>query len=302
MTTESLADFFIHSQCLLENAFNEILIPLKGEADSAVNPPLVDAMQYCLTNGGKRLRAILVFAAFDAVADRERPASLVEVAAAVECLHAYSLVHDDLPSMDNDDLRRGKPTCHIAYDEATAILVGDALQTLAFDLLANSTDFSASQRLSMVQVLASASGASGMVLGQAMDLQAENKTLTLAQLENVHSLKTGALIRAAVALGAIAGGASQQQRDALDDYAKYLGLAFQIQDDILDVESDTETLGKSQGADIALNKSTYPKLLGMDNAKQKAAESILNAKAALSLVKSDQALYAIADFVTDRRY
>lgn len=302
MTTDSLLEYFSGIQSILEKTFLDILSPLREPLDTVVAPDLIDAMQYSLTNGGKRLRAILVFAAFDAISNSPGRKSLPYIAAAVESLHAYSLVHDDLPAMDDDDLRRGKPTCHISFSEATAILVGDALQALAFDLLANADGLSESQRLQMIKVLAKASGASGMVLGQSMDLYAENKTLTLAQLAKVHSLKTGALIRASVALGAIAANATDKEKRALDQYAIHLGLAFQIQDDILDVESDTETLGKSQGADIALNKSTYPKLLGLDASKQKATDAITQAKDAVVALNNHQTLLAIADFVTNRKH
>lgn len=241
-------------------------------SDYSTHPRLQDAMQYSLFNGGKRVRPILVYAAANAVSGINPVSD--KAAIAVEAIHAYSLIHDDLPAMDDDDLRRGKPTCHIAFDEATAVLAGDALQTVAFDALCKTNEdqnISAEIHLSMIQTLASASGAKGMVAGQSIDLAAVNQTLSLEQLERMHCLKTGALINASVRLGALSTGlASSIQLDALNQYASAIGLAFQVQDDILDVTSDTETLGKQQGADIALSKPTYVSLLGLDAAKSKA--------------------------------
>lgn len=229
------------------------------------------AMRYSLFNGGKRVRPILAYAAASAVKPDIDFALIDPVAAALECLHSYSLVHDDLPAMDNDDLRRGKPTCHIAFTEASAILAGDALQTLAFDLLTR-PDLPSQIQIQLIRQLALGSGAQGMVLGQAIDLAAVDHQLDIAQLERMHRYKTGALICASVAMGAICAGASNEQLTALDDYAAAIGLAFQVQDDILDVTGDTVTLGKQQGADIARNKPTYVSLLGLDAAKTKAAE------------------------------
>ncbi len=236
-------------------------------------------MRYSIFNGGKRVRPILVYAAAQAVSNNESPADHTAVgstacdiaAAALECIHAYSLIHDDLPAMDNDNLRRGKPTCHIAFDEATAILAGDALQCLAFEALANIKNLAATEKLAMVIALAKASGDNGMVAGQAIDLAAVDNKLALAQLETMHSLKTGALIRASVELGArAAGNATAKQLHSLDVYARAIGLAFQVQDDILDVTASTEVLGKQQGADEALNKPTYVSLLGLTAARAKA--------------------------------
>ena len=197
-------------------------------------------------------------------------AQLDPAAAAVELIHCYSLVHDDLPAMDDDDLRRGRPTCHKAFDEATAILVGDALETLAFTVLtSHDQPWSAENRLATVKTLAEAAGAAGMVGGQMLDIEAENQSISLEELENLHRLKTGALIRASVHLGALAAGCQQQiLLTKLDQFAAMIGLAFQVQDDLLDVESTTEVLGKRAGADEALNKSTYPSLLGIAATKQ----------------------------------
>jgi farnesyl diphosphate synthase/geranylgeranyl diphosphate synthase type II len=201
---------------------------------------------------------------------------------AIELIHTYSLIHDDLPAMDDDDLRRGKPSLHKAYDEATAILVGDGLQARAFELLANAPGLSAEQRIAMVKVLAKAAGPAGMVGGQFIDIQATNSDMTLDDLKTMHSLKTGALIRASLALGGIAAGASAQQLSALDEYGAHIGLAFQVVDDILDVEGDTATLGKTQGKDSEANKPTYVKLLGLAGAKTEAGRLLQSALDALA--------------------
>ncbi len=229
---------------------------------------LQKAMCYAVLNGGKRLRPLLVYATGK---DLGAPLAYLDPAAsAVELIHCYSLVHDDLPAMDNDDLRRGLPTCHKAFDEATAILAGDALETLAFTILtSHEQPWSMESRLETVKFLAEAAGASGMVGGQMLDIEAENRKITLEQLENLHRLKTGALIRASVRLGALAAGCRDLPLlERLDQFASLIGLAFQVQDDLLDVESTTEILGKKAGADEALNKSTYPGLLGIEAAKK----------------------------------
>ncbi len=231
---------------------------------------LHEAMRYAVLNGGKRVRATLVYATGEAVGADS--ALLDGPACAVELIHAYSLVHDDLPAMDDDDLRRGKPTCHRAYGEANALLAGDALQSFAFQILADGAA-DAERALALVATLAHASGSLGMAGGQAIDLAAVGRELGLDELEHMHRHKTGALIRASVRLGALCGvNVSAEQLAQLDAYAACIGLAFQVRDDILDVEADTETLGKAQGADIALNKPTYPALLGLPSAKQKAEE------------------------------
>jgi farnesyl diphosphate synthase/geranylgeranyl diphosphate synthase type II len=243
---------------------------------------LREAMRYSLFNGGKRVRPTLAYASALAISPNALESHqelLNRIACALESLHSYSLVHDDLPAMDDDDLRRGKPTCHIAFDEATAILAGDALQTFAFELLsaefinerANKT-IDPHIQIALIRQLANASGVQGMVLGQAIDLAAVGKHINLPQLENMHRHKTGALIRASVSMGATALGATATQLHALDKYAAAIGLAFQVQDDILDVTANTETLGKQQGADIARNKPTYVALLGLDTARAKAQE------------------------------
>lgn len=261
---------------------------------------LHSAMRYSLFNGGKRVRPILAYAAAQAVNPDVDLATIDPVACALECLHSYSLVHDDLPAMDNDDLRRGKPTCHIAFDEATAILAGDGLQALAFEALGKA-DLPAPTKVELVVRLALASGAHGMVLGQAIDLAAVDQQLDLTQLETMHRYKTGALIRASVAMGALAAGASQEQLDALDRYSAAIGLAFQIQDDILDVTVDTATLGKQQGADIARNKPTYVSLLGLEGAKAKAVELHRHALEALQTFGASALhLRQMADYIIQR--
>ncbi len=234
---------------------------------------LHQAMRYCALDGGKRTRPLLTYCTGKTLG--LAPEGLDGLACAVEFIHVYSLIHDDLPAMDDDNLRRGKPTCHIAFDEATAILAGDALQALAFEVLAHDAtiDASAATRLKMIAMLAKASGSQGMVGGQAIDLAAVGKQLNLAELENMHIHKTGALIRASVNLAVLAkADLDPAIAHNLDHYAKCIGLSFQVKDDILDEESDTATLGKTQGKDKDNNKPTYPALLGMAGAKQKARE------------------------------
>lgn len=233
---------------------------------------LLDAMSYSLLGAGKRVRPILVYASAEAV-NGDMQAALVDACAcAVECMHAYSLIHDDLPAMDDDDLRRGEPTCHIAFDEATAILAGDALQCLAFETLLN-VDAPATQVVAVARELGRASGATGMVVGQAIDLGAVDTSPSMDLLEQMHVHKTGALIEAAVIMGAVASGIEERKTlRALRTFAKAVGLSFQVQDDILDVTSDTASLGKRTGADQERNKPTYVSLLGLDEAKRKAQQ------------------------------
>lgn len=223
-------------------------------------------MRYSLMAGGKRLRPLLCLAACELSGQQSNNA--LTPACAIEILHTYSLIHDDLPAMDNDDLRRGKPSCHKAFDEATAILAGDALQTLAFDLLASHGDHTDAQRLAMLRTLAQATGASGMVAGQMQDMEAEGRALALAELEEMHRLKTGRLIEASLLLGAQAAGVDDAPQLArMRQIGQLLGLAFQVQDDILDVTGNTSELGKASGADAALRKSTFPALLGLEQSQ-----------------------------------
>jgi farnesyl diphosphate synthase len=268
-------------------------------------PPLAlhKAMRYAVLGGGKRLRPVLVYAVGHALgAENER---LDSAAAAVEIIHAYSLVHDDLPAMDDDALRRGRPTCHVVFGEAMAILAGDALQALAFEVLADDPHLAAdpAQHVEMLRTLAAACGAHGMAGGQAFDLAAVGKALTPGELERMHVYKTGALIRASVRLGALAAGC----RDAdvllaLERYGHAIGLAFQIRDDILDVEGDSATIGKTAGKDVADNKPTYPAMLGMEGARAQLAEFTATALAAIApLGDAFAPLGQLANFVAERR-
>lgn len=264
---------------------------------------LHEAMRYSTLNGGKRIRACLVYAAGEALGADS--ANLDAPAVAVELIHAYSLVHDDMPCMDDDDLRRGKPTCHKAYDDATALLVGDSLQTLAFEILgdaANTPSLQPEQRLQLVQALANGAGSLGMAGGQAIDLAAVGQSLDLQSLQGMHSMKTGALIRAAVKMGAIASGhADSAMLQKLDRYGHCIGLAFQVVDDILDIESDTETLGKPQGSDAEQNKPTYPALLGLEQAKEQAQSLHQEALQNLTDLKDKgQVLAGISEFIVQR--
>jgi len=269
---------------------------------------LHDAMRYAVLGGGKRIRPLLVFAAGEAAAGesvRADPARLEVAGCAVECIHAYSLVHDDLPCMDNDVLRRGKPTCHVEFDEATALLVGDGLQALAFQLLAEHrlADDPVVQ-VEMVKILAVAIGSRGMAGGQAIDLASVGRALTLPELEHMHIHKTGALIRASVALGARCANALAPERLArLDHYANCVGLAFQVVDDVLDQESSTATLGKTAGKDAANNKPTYVSLLGLARARALAEELRKEAQAALAEMGGGaRRLAELADFIVLRKF
>ena len=264
---------------------------------------LNEAVRYSVFGGGKRVRPVLVYAGGEAF--NAEPAALDGCACAVEMIHTYSLIHDDLPAMDDDDLRRGRLTCHKAYNDATAILAGDALQALAFQVLAQDPGITvpAGQRLRMIDTLAQAAGPGGMTGGQAIDLEAENRKLGLAELQNMHSRKTGALIRASVELGALCSGTVDvQQFQNVSRYADCIGLAFQIHDDVLDIESDTETLGKPQGSDLERNKSTYPNLLGLEGAKRAAHDMLEQALEHLSGFdeKADM-LRQIALYIVNRK-
>lgn len=293
--TQNFKAFAQECHARVDRALDVLLPP--GEDSTRLR----EAMRYSLFNGGKRVRPTLAYAAALAI-NSDAPTTLLDrVACALESLHSYSLVHDDLPAMDDDDLRRGKPTCHIAFDEATAILAGDALQTFAFELLSEAEQVDPIIQIALVRELAQASGVRGMVLGQAIDLAAVDKQIDLGHLENMHRHKTGALIRASVSMGATAAGATATQLQALDTYAAAIGLAFQVQDDILDVIADTETLGKQQGADIARNKPTYVALLGLDGARAKAQELHQQALAALASfnTNADQ-LRALSAYIIER--
>jgi geranylgeranyl pyrophosphate synthase len=293
-----LPEFLARVRARVETALGVRLPPATAEPRT-----LHAAMRYATLGGGKRLRAALVYAVGEALGATDD--ALDTPACALELIHAYSLVHDDLPAMDNDDLRRGRPTLHKAFDEATAILAGDSLQTLAFELLARDPGLTVTpdRRLAMITRLAEASGAAGMAGGQAIDLGAVGRTLTQAELQDMHARKTGALIRAAVALGAMAANAEPGLLTRLDDYARHLGVAFQIVDDVLDVEGDTATLGKPQGSDQQRAKPTYPAILGLDRAKALAREHQAAALESLvALGDNARLLRELAEFVIDRTH
>ena len=271
-------------------------------ARHATSERLQETMRYSVLGGGKRVRPALCMAAARAMGSDESTA--LAPACALELIHAYSLVHDDLPAMDDDDLRRGRPTAHIAFDEASAILAGDALQTLAFALLSDAPALSDRQRVTMISELARASGHQGMVGGQAIDLESVGRQLSVAQLEAMHRHKTGALIEASVRLGALTSETvTECQLSNLTDYASALGLAFQVQDDLLDIEGDTEVIGKRQGSDAARAKPTYPALLGIDGARQHLARLLDEALGALeSFGPEADTLRAMADYVVARSH
>ena len=298
MDFDSLDDFLNHSQNRVQQYLNTAISQRRASG------VLSQAMAYSAVRGGKRVRAALVYGTARACGVDH--ASLDPLAAAVEAMHAYSLIHDDLPAMDDDALRRGQASCHIAFDEATAILAGDALQALAFELLASAQGphMSAQQCLAMVICLAQAAGAEGMVAGQMLDMAAAHDAVSLAQLERLHSLKTGALIVASIEIGALAQGqVSDEQRLHLRSYGQAIGLAFQVQDDILDIEGETATLGKAQGSDLMNDKSTYPALLGMTAAKQRLLE--LHQQAQESVAEfgaAAQPLVWLADFIVTRKH
>ncbi|KAA1173140.1 geranyl transferase [Marinobacter salinexigens] len=263
---------------------------------------LQSAMRYSVLGGGKRIRPALCLAAANAVGSQGDAA--LASACAVELIHAYSLIHDDLPAMDDDELRRGRPTAHIAFDEATAILAGDALQALAFHCLTDNQSVSESARLAMVRELADASGHGGMVGGQAIDLEAVGKTLSLSELETMHRHKTGALIEASVRMGALTSPSiSDDTLNSLAEYARALGLAFQVQDDLLDIEGDTEVIGKPQGSDAARAKPTYPALLGIEGARKHLSALLAKAQDSLAGFGPEaDPLRAMADYVVARTH
>ena len=285
-------------QARMEAALGRLLPPARS-----VPSRLHEAMRYATLEGGKRVRPLLAFAAGEVSA---APAERLEIAAAaVEMIHAYSLVHDDLPCMDDDTLRRGKPTVHVEYDEATALLVGDALQSLAFQMLCEHEIAEESRtQLEMLKILASAAGSRGMAGGQQIDLESTGQSLALPELELMHIHKTGALIRAAVALGALCGKELQaREKSALDRYAKAIGLAFQVVDDVLDHESSTATLGKTAGKDSKQGKSTYVSALGAKAAREMAETLRAEAHAALEgFGAKGRRLRELADFVVLRKF
>jgi len=294
--TDSINNYFLNCQTIIDSTLDSWL-PSKSVQPERLN----SAIRYSTLLGGKRIRPILVFATAEAFGLKKEQA--LAAACSVELIHAYSLIHDDLPAMDDDDLRRGHATCHIKYDEATAILAGDALQALAFEILCQKGDHNAQSRIDMLRTLSIASGTQGMVGGQAIDLAAVGQQLSLNDLENMHNHKTGALIEASIILGAQSAiSPDTNTLNSLKCYAQSIGLAFQVQDDILDITSNTETLGKTQGSDIAKNKPTYPALLGLQGAKEKAQElhkAALNALSELSDIDTTR-LAQISEFIISR--
>ena len=255
-------------------------------------------MRHAVLNGGKRMRPMLVYASGIAMGAAEE--NLDAAAVAVELIHCYSLVHDDLPAMDDDSLRRGQPTVHVAFDEATAILAGDALQSLAYDVLA-SAPLDAGRRVAMLAELARAAGTSGMCGGQALDIDATGETVSLADLERLHALKTGALLRASIRLGALAAGADEECLSALDRFADALGLAFQIRDDLLDIEGNSAILGKTAGKDAAQDKATFPAVIGIEGSRARLEDlsSVMND--ALAMLDADTtALAALGRLAIER--
>ncbi len=297
MSASAFADWMAATQLRVEQGLARHLPP-------ATSTPtrLHDAMRYATLGGGKRVRPLLAFAAGELTG--AAPDKLEVAACAVELIHAYSLVHDDLPCMDDDVLRRGRPTCHVEFDEPTALLVGDSLQTLAFELLAGQPASDPAGQLEMIALLAHASGSRGMAGGQAIDLAAVGKVLDQPELELMHALKTGALIRAAILLGALSGDPlAAGERVGIDRFAKRAGLLFQVVDDILDCTASTATLGKTAGKDEAAAKPTYVSLLGLDGARTYAGELRSDALAALApFGKRGARLTELADFICDRQF
>ena len=279
---------------------------LTKQLDSLIvnDEKLLAAMRYGLLIGGKRMRPYLAYITGESLGAEQT--DIDAIAGALECIHAYSLLHDDLPAMDDDDLRRGKPTCHKAFDEATAILAGDALQTLAFDILANHqfSEKTQSKQIILVQQLVAASGYQGMCGGQALDLSATDKNINLVQLKQLHSLKTGALLEASILMTAECSlQVTSTEKSALKEYAQLIGLAYQVQDDIIDITSTEEELGKPKGSDLAANKSTYPALLGLQGAQEKAENLFQQALQALAcLPYNTQSLAEFATFIVKRSH
>lgn len=304
MPEQHLDNFLLQQQQAVERVNQAILSALDALPFSDL--PLASAMKHGALLGGKRLRPFLTYTVGTMLGVKIN--NLDIPAAAIECIHAYSLIHDDLPAMDDDDLRRGLPTCHVKYGEGNAILAGDALQTLAFQLLSSGLmpDVTDKDRIAMLSELAYSSGLAGMCGGQALDLEAEGQQVDLESLERIHQHKTGALIRAAIRLGAYAAGSKGYAiLPMLDRYAASIGLAFQVQDDILDVVGDSAVTGKRQGADAQHEKSTYPSLLGLEAAQKKARELYFNALDALKEIEAQgydtQTLIALTNFIIERK-
>ena len=288
----------------IENKNRQINLALEKILQTAPTPArIIEAMKYSLMAAGKRIRPVLCLAATEAVGGN--PQKALPAACALEIVHTYSLIHDDLPAMDNDDLRRGKPTCHVAFDEATAILAGDALLTLAFQVL-SSVQFDdqnqAADWLNVIRVVSTAAGYQGMVQGQMLDMASEGRLLTLAELKSMHALKTGALIEASLVCGALLGNAEAKQTQLLKTYAQCIGLAFQVADDILNVEGNPDIMGKAVGTDELRKKSTYPTIMGLEASKKFAKDLIDKALNALEIFdKRAEPLRALAVYIIERK-
>jgi geranylgeranyl diphosphate synthase type II len=291
-----LKKFLSEKRVLVDGRLGELLPP-----EDSYPRTLHRAMRYSVFAGGKRLRPALVLAANEAVGGSEDSGAALDTACTFECIHTYSLIHDDLPAIDNDDLRRGKPTCHKVFGEATALLAGDALLTAAFAMISRSVDADGAAATRVAGELSAAAGSTGMIGGQVVDIESEGVDVTFPVLEYIHIHKTGALIRSAVRCGAILGGCTEEDLAAITCYGEAAGLAFQIADDILDVEGSTEVLGKTIGADEARGKATYPALLGLDASKERAAELVERAVGSLSGFGAEaEPLRAIASYITSR--
>ena len=291
-------DRYLKEQGEVVNTALDSLLPPAGRYPARVH----SAMRYSLFAGGKRLRPILVLAAYEAVGGRG--AGVINTACAFECIHTYSLIHDDLPAMDDDDLRRGVATCHKKFDEATAILAGDALLTLAFQLIAESSlkAMDKERVLRVVFEVAHSAGSVGMIGGQMADIEGEGQEVTLPELQKIHILKTGTLILSAVRCGAILGGADKEEFKALDSYGKSIGLAFQIADDILDVQGSVVEMGKATGVDELRGKATYPAHLGVEESKRRAGELVERAQSSIECFdEAAEPLRMIAGYITERK-
>ena len=297
MENENFEEFLQYCQQRIEKKLGCVLAEHKDSSSR-----LHETISYSVLSGGKRLRPTLAYAAAEALGGITKDTDLVSVS--VEFIHTYSLIHDDLPSMDNDSLRRNKPTCHIVFGEALAILAGDALQTMAFQQLTKLNRVKPELSLRLIACLADAAGDRGMVKGQAIDVASVNQKLTLEKMQLMHRKKTGAMIHASIIMGALSTGqATPLQLEALDNYGSSIGLAFQVKDDILDVIGDTKVIGKKAGSDQALNKATYVKLLGLNGAKEKILELHASAVNALSIFDEDaKQLRAIADYIISRKF
>ena len=294
----NLNSYLVAKNKLINETLDRILL------NSSDSTRIIIAMKHSLMAGGKRIRPVLCLAAAETVGGRET--DTLQAACAIEMIHTYSLIHDDLPAIDNDDLRRGKPTCHIAFDEATAILAGDALLTLSFETLSAikfTNETHALKWLNIIHSISIAAGYQGMIEGQMRDIASEGSLLTLEELEEMHSLKTGALIEVSVLSGAILGGGTNNQIKQLEVYAKNIGLAFQVTDDILNVEGDPDIMGKAVGTDKNRKKSTYPSIMGLKKSKEFATNLINNALQSLeSFDKNSNPLRAIANYIIERKY